>query len=36
MTAYAPAKGIPRKGMRQQLHGDRRKLKTIKTARRAN
>ena len=34
MTAYKPAKGIPRKGMREQLRGERRKLKPTKVNKR--
>lgn len=32
MTAYNPPKGIARKGMREQLRGERRKLKPVKSA----
>lgn len=35
MTAYKPAKGVPRKGMRQQLRGERKHVKTAKINRRA-
>lgn len=30
MTAYKPMKGIPKKPMRMQLRGERRKMKSAK------